>query len=75
VHLEHAGFPIVGDKRYGGRPKGQLPDHLAATAAHHQMLHARAISFTLAGHAEAIAIEAPYSDPWRTFLREAFGQE
>jgi 23S rRNA pseudouridine1911/1915/1917 synthase len=34
LHLAHAGFPVVGDERYGG------PTTLGGTAIHHHLLHA-----------------------------------
>jgi len=57
IHLEIAGTPIVGDRRYGGAPKNQLPEQLIALASRHHFLHARRLQFELSGRQFDIVAE------------------
>ncbi|MBI4660193.1 MAG: RluA family pseudouridine synthase [Verrucomicrobia bacterium] len=58
VHFHHLGAPLIGDETYGRRQNNRLKE-LAGYAAPRQMLHARTLSFTHPGTAEALTFEAP----------------
>lgn len=76
VHASHIGFPIVGDKMYGGRViseatfvDGGSPDPIFE----HQALHAWRIRFRHPIHETDMELEAPFAPPLRklvTLLRE-----
>lgn len=63
VHLQYAGFPIVGDPMYGGRfkrPKGITPEALAALLGFkRQALHAQKLTFTHPRTGKELVVEAP----------------
>jgi 23S rRNA pseudouridine1911/1915/1917 synthase len=60
VQLSHAGFPIVGDRKYGAvKP---FPTGIA--------LHSRRLVFEHPVRKMEVTIEAPAPAPWRQFLRE-----
>lgn len=63
VHLQYAGFPIVGDQLYGGRfkrPKGITAAALEALLGFkRQALHAFRLKFTHPVHDREISVEAP----------------
>lgn len=63
VHLAHAGFPIVGDRVYGGRlslPKGASEELVAALRAFpRQALHAARLQFAHPVSGKAIDCRAP----------------
>jgi RluA family pseudouridine synthase len=66
VHLNMAGFPILGDKKYGdGSDRGLRKDVLEIAAFHH-MLHARAIEVPLDAEQMPVKITA---EPPPEFLR------
>lgn len=71
VHLEHAGFPIIGDKRYGlnARKSHQLIPAIETETAKHHMLHARKISFSPAPNAKDVDIESTPPESFATCLR------
>jgi 23S rRNA pseudouridine955/2504/2580 synthase len=54
VHLADAGFPIVGDDKYGDFTKNR---EMAKKGIKRLLLHAHVLSFTLAG--ERVSVEAP----------------
>lgn len=60
VHLEHAGFPILGDKRYGLAIKKThtLPSEIESEVLKHQMLHARKIVFSPAPNSKDVEVES-----------------
>jgi 23S rRNA pseudouridine1911/1915/1917 synthase len=60
VQLSHAGFPIVGDRKYGARTT--FPLGIA--------LHSRRLVFNHPVRKMEIAIEAPTPTAWRHYLRE-----
>jgi 23S rRNA pseudouridine1911/1915/1917 synthase len=60
VQLSHAGFPIVGDRKYGARKT--FPLGIA--------LHSRRLVFNHPVRKMEIAIEAPPPTTWRRYLRE-----
>lgn len=65
AHLEHAGFPLVGDKIYGGDPQafldfiehGLTPALLKRVQLPRQALHAATLSFEWAG--EGMRLDVP----------------
>lgn len=74
VHLARAGFPLVGDPTYGGRPR--LPagagDPLLAVLGgfRRQALHARHLAFAHPASGEPVRYSAPWPDDLVS-LREA----
>jgi 23S rRNA pseudouridine1911/1915/1917 synthase len=60
VHLAAIGFPIVGDKVYGGRKRGDFS---------RQALHAAAIEFEHPDGSGRLRIEAPLAEDLATLLR------
>jgi 23S rRNA pseudouridine1911/1915/1917 synthase len=73
VHLTHAGFPIVGDRVYGGRlalPRGASEELTAALRAFpRQALHAARLEFAHPVTGKAVACSAPPPDDMRELLR------
>ena len=59
VHLEHLGYPVVGDSIYGKRQNTRLREVTGYTAPR-QMLHAARLAFTHPKSAEMVAFEAPW---------------
>ena len=53
LHLANCGVPVLGDRRYGGRPAERL------------MLHAEGLSFVHPSTGEAVRIETPAPREWR----------
>lgn len=72
VHLAEAGFPIVGDKFYGGPTTRPLPADLAALAAAHHMLHACEIAFTPAPGQPVVTVKADYPPKFAELMRRIF---
>lgn len=64
VHLEHVGYPILGDKRYGLEIKKRhnLAPEIERETMKHHMLHARKIIFSPAPNAAEVIIEAEPPD-------------
>jgi len=63
VHMEHVGYPIVGDPLYGGRkrfPKGATPE-LRETLEHfkRQALHAARLTLTHPKSGKRVSFDAP----------------
>ena len=61
VHLSHAGYPLVGDALYGGRPLGGL---------HRQALHAWRLAFTHPVTGEALDFQCELPEDLRQLLAE-----
>ncbi|MFM8864355.1 MAG: RluA family pseudouridine synthase [Limnohabitans sp.] len=61
VHLSHAGYPLVGDALYGGRPLGGL---------HRQALHAWRLAFSHPVTGQALDFECPPPEDLRQLLAE-----
>ena len=63
VHMEHVGYPIVGDPLYGGRkrfPKGASPElREALEHFHRQALHAARLELTHPKSGKRVSFEAP----------------
>jgi 23S rRNA pseudouridine1911/1915/1917 synthase len=76
IHLAHAGYPVVGDKIYGGDERrylrfiadGLTPADRDALILEHHALHARHLSFDWRGR--AWAFDAP-AEPWFTAFVES----
>lgn len=66
VHLNMAGFPILGDKKYGDGSDRSLRKDVLEIAAFHHMLHARAIEVPLDAVQMPVKITA---EPPPEFLR------
>ena len=58
VHLQHLGYPLIGDKVYGGRP-ARVFSQTTAYNATRQMLHASELGFTHPHSGETILAKAP----------------
>jgi 23S rRNA pseudouridine1911/1915/1917 synthase len=73
VHLAHAGFPIVGDRVYGGRlalPRGASEAlRQALKDFPRQALHAARLEFAHPVTGKPLACEAPLPDDMRELLR------
>lgn len=72
VHLSEAGFPVVGDKVYGGRRERRpLPGQAgpAVAAAGRQLLHAVRLAFTHPVTREWLEFTAPLPPDFRAVLR------
>jgi 23S rRNA pseudouridine1911/1915/1917 synthase len=61
VHLNHVGYPIVGDDLYG---------RLAKRLTDRPLLHALRISFDHPVHGTRLTVEAPVPEDIETFLKE-----
>jgi 23S rRNA pseudouridine1911/1915/1917 synthase len=62
VHLAEAGFPLIGDKRYGGLQQlGDIP-------LHRHMLHARRLDFQHPVSGRTMTIEAPLPADFQELL-------
>ena len=58
VHLQHLGYPLIGDKVYGGRP-ARVFSQTTGYNATRQMLHASELGFTHPHSGETILAKAP----------------
>jgi len=65
VHMNHAGYPIVGDELYGRQAK-----RLTARP----LLHALRLSFSHPVHGTRVTVEAPVPADMEAFLREHRGR-
>jgi 23S rRNA pseudouridine1911/1915/1917 synthase len=72
VHLAHAGFPIVGDPNYGGRPRLPAGAETALIEVlrgfRRQALHACAIRFRHPASGESLQFTAPLPQDMRALL-------
>ena len=68
VHLEHLGYPVVGDSIYGKKQNTRLRE-LTAYAAPRQMLHAAKLAFTHPQTGKLMAFEAPWPEDFETAVR------
>lgn len=72
VHMAHAGYPLVGDRLYGGRLKlppgatGELTDVLRSFRR--QALHAKRLEFRHPRSGDAVSFEAPLPEDHRRLL-------
>ncbi len=71
VHLEHLGYPVVGDTIYGKRQNTRLRE-VTGYAAPRQMLHAAKLAFTHPQTGKVVAFEAPWPKDFAEAL-EALG--
>ena len=75
VHMAHLGHPIVGDSRYGARPKlpnkplADFRDALSQLDRH--VLHAKQLSFTHPFQVEQIIVNSPIPSPIASLLQLA----
>jgi 23S rRNA pseudouridine1911/1915/1917 synthase len=72
VHMAHLGFPLVGDRVYGGRarlPAGASPELAGALRGFgRQALHACALGFTHPASGAALHFRAPLPEDMRELL-------
>jgi len=59
VHLQHLGYPVVGDAVYGGRPARAFTQATGYTAPR-QMLHAFSLGFDHPSSNKRITLESPF---------------
>lgn len=71
VHLDLNGLPIVGDKRYGGGTRRELPPDLGELAAMHHFLHAGRLDFVPGEGRSGITVKAPLPPRLTEFARIA----
>ncbi len=67
VHLQHLGFPVVGDRVYGLRQNARLKE-LTRYAAPRQMLHAWKLSLRHPRSGKELVFEAPWPSDFATAL-------
>jgi len=67
VHLQHLGFPIAGDDKYGDFPLNKV---LAKQGLKRMFLHASAVEFAHPASGEWMRVEAPLPDELAAFLRQ-----
>jgi len=65
VHTQHAGFPILGDNKYGD---GAFNDFGLKHGLKRMFLHAHSLKFTDPVNGELIDVEAPLDKPWQDAL-------
>ncbi|NLF09800.1 MAG: RluA family pseudouridine synthase [Pirellulaceae bacterium] len=75
VHLNHAGFPVLCDRQYGGRrriTRGEIrrDPNDATVLLERQALHARRLRFTHPDTGEPIEVEAPLPSDIAAVLEE-----
>jgi 23S rRNA pseudouridine1911/1915/1917 synthase len=74
VHLQHIGFPLVGDQTYGKRPNKRLLETTGYSAPR-QMLHASSLTFVHPRTKNELRLEAPWPDDfqeaWSTLQRRS----
>jgi 23S rRNA pseudouridine1911/1915/1917 synthase len=67
VHFQHLGYPLVGDRIYGGRQNARLKVQ-TNYAAPRQMLHAYSLTFDHPRTAKTISCTAPWPDDFQSAL-------
>jgi 23S rRNA pseudouridine1911/1915/1917 synthase len=67
VHFQHLGFPLAGDRVYGGKQNVRLKQQ-TNFAAPRQMLHAYSLSFSHPRTGQTIACTAPWPDDFQKAL-------
>lgn len=79
VHMAHAGFPLLGDPAYGGRPRlpRGAPDALVRVlqAFRRQALHASGIRFRHPASGQWLEMRAPLPPDMRELLAALAGSE
>lgn len=79
VHMAHAGFPLLGDPTYGGRPRlpaGASPEMVAALQGfRRQALHASAIRFEHPLSGEWLEFNAPLPADMHALLAALAGSQ
>jgi 23S rRNA pseudouridine1911/1915/1917 synthase len=69
VHFTHLGFPVLGDKVYGGRQNTKFSEATGFTAPR-QMLHASRITFTHPRTGKTVRCEAPLPKDFRAVQKQ-----
>jgi 23S rRNA pseudouridine955/2504/2580 synthase len=67
VHLNHAGFPIVGDDKYGDAERDKPLKRLGVRRL---LLHAFSLAFTHPVTGEAMALQAPLPPDFESFIAQ-----
>lgn len=67
VHFQHLGFPLVGDRVYGGQQNVKLRMQSNYTAPR-QMLHSHCLTFTHPRSGEIITARSPWPDDFKEAL-------
>ncbi len=67
VHLQHLGFPIAGDDKYGDFA---LNRELARSGLKRMFLHAAQVSFQHPGKGEVLSLDAPLAEDLESFLQQ-----
>lgn len=68
VHFQHLGFPLAGDKTYGGKQNARLRTQTSYSAGR-QMLHSYKLTFTHPRTAETISATAPWPEDFEEAVR------
>lgn len=69
VHFQHLGYPLAGDKTYGGRQNARLRQVTNYTAPR-QMLHSFSLTFKHPRSGETINAKAPWPEDFKQALAE-----
>jgi len=67
VHFQHLGFPLVGDRVYGGKQNVRLKTQ-TQYSAERQMLHAYSLSFQHPRTAKSISCTAPWPEDFQNAI-------
>ncbi|MBQ4506677.1 MAG: RluA family pseudouridine synthase [Firmicutes bacterium] len=77
AHLSHAGFPLLGDTKYGGRAAKNMRGE-AQNGKTTQLLHARRVEFISAeapyDYLNGTSVTAPLPPEWEQIQLELFGK-
>ena len=71
VHLAHAGYPVLGDDKYGDFEFNRA---LARQGVKRLFLHARRLAFKHPVDGERLVLESPMPDDMLRFCRSNFGE-
>jgi 23S rRNA pseudouridine1911/1915/1917 synthase len=69
VHLAEAGFPILGDKKYGASLGGKLSPKITELAAQHHMLHARSLTLKVPADGSMLRLVAEVPNDFLTIAK------
>jgi len=73
LHLAHIGHPLLGDDKYGRRPRGSPPGAGAALSAPRCLLHAERLALRHPAGGKRLAVTAPLPPDFAAVLSELRG--